>query len=120
MNPLQVRKADVKAILDRTFPDYKGRKFRVKFADHVVLSDLHWSGGSHNEYAFVRIDGAVKALDFSTVAPWSHDNEGRSIQLPPHVCCVKHTDFCGKDLGITLIFNPADEALPAPIRALLK
>jgi len=120
METLQLRKADVKEILARTFPDYHGRKFRLRFSDHVILSDLNWSGGSRNEYAFVRIDGAVKSLDFSTIAPWNHNAEGQRIDLPPHVLCVKHQDFCGKDLGVVIIVNPNDiDALPQPIRALL-
>ena len=116
----KVSRRDVDAIVRATFPNYRGRKFRVALADHVVLSDLHWSGGTHSEYKFVRIDGKVMALDFSGVAPWSHDMEGRCVSLPPHVACVEHTQFCGSDLGLRITFNPANMAeIPGPARALL-
>ena len=116
----KISRRDAEEIIRRTFPEWKGRKVYVELATTVTLHDLHWGGGSRTVYAFVNVDGRAAALDFSTTDPWSHQTEGKTVTLPPTVCCVAHATFCGKDAGITITVNPNDQdALPAPIRALL-
>lgn len=38
-------------IVKATFPEYKGRKFKLVFTDTVWFHDTNWGGGSRNKYA---------------------------------------------------------------------
>ena len=102
---IKVRKAQVRPILKRSFPDYRGRKFKIEFTDEVNFYGTNWSGGSRNSYAFVHADGNDKFL--SAPAPWVNPYEGKKHLLPENVLVVRHTIFCGKDLGITIYAHPS-------------
>ena len=109
METLKVTRKQAKSLLERTFPDYNGRKFRVRFAETVTFYDLNYSGGTRNEYAAVKSDGESVALDgFNRAAPWNNPAEGSTVRLPVDVAIVEHSDFCGRDLGITIYLHPAN------------
>ncbi len=101
---LKVRKGQVKDILAATFPDYRGRKFQIVFQESLRFYDTNWSGGSRNEYAFVAADGRTKHL--AVPAPWDNVAEGQRVELTPNVLVVRHSHFCGKDMGITIYAHP--------------
>lgn len=101
---MKVKKAQVKDILAATFPGYKGRTFKVEFAPTVTFHDTNWGGGSRNKYIAVKSDGRTAMLHVP--APWVNTIEGKTIDLPKDVLMVKHTVFCGKDLGITIYASP--------------
>lgn len=94
-----------KPITKLVFPDYRGRTYRLEFAETVTFWDTNWGGGTRNSYAAVRADGQSACL--SVPAPWVNPVEGQTIKLPPHVLMVKHTIFCGKDMGITISAHPS-------------
>ncbi len=102
---IKVRKAQTRPILDATYPDYRGRKFKVEFTDKVWLHDTNWGGGSRNYYAFVTADGERRYLP--SPPPWDNPYEGRGVELPANVLVVEHCYFCGKDLGITIYAHPS-------------
>jgi len=102
--PIKLRKAQVRPIVDKVFPDYRGRKFKLEFTDAVVFSDLHWDGGSRNSYGFVRADGEMAFLPASS--PWDCPFEGKKLPLPQNILVVQHTVVCGHDLGITIYAHP--------------
>jgi hypothetical protein len=102
---IKVRKGDIRPILNRSFPSYRGRKFSVEFTEEVSFYNTNWSGGSRNQYAFVHADGEDKWL--SAPAPWVNPYEGKRHPLPADVLVVKHAIFCGKDLGITIYAHPS-------------
>ena len=101
---MKLNKAQVKPILEKTFPDYKGRKYSIEFVPTVTFYDTNWGGGTRNVYRFVRSDGAVGCMNIP--APWINVIEGRTVDIPVDVLVVKHAVFCGQDLGITIYANP--------------
>lgn len=97
------------------FPDYRGRKFQFEFEPRLTFHDLNWDGGTKNEYAFVRSDGAT--ANFGPMpAPWANPLEGQTVDVPADVLIVMHKYFCGHDTGIKIIANPCHlpKWLPAP------
>ena len=102
---IKVKKSEVKDILKATFPNYKGRTFEVEFAPTITFWDTNWGGGSRNSYAAVASDGRTAHLNVP--APWENPVEGKTVDVPENLLIVKHTIFCGKDLGITIYANPA-------------
>jgi uncharacterized Fe-S cluster protein YjdI len=109
--PITVRKAEVAPIVAATFPEYRGKKFRVEFREQVCLLDLNWSGGSRSQYRACTLSGEAlgSSAKYNAMAPWdSRQVEGQSVAVPQGACMVRHSHFCGKDTGITITINPAD------------
>lgn len=96
---ITARKAEVADILKITFPDYKGRTFRVCYTTDVTFYDTNWGGGSKNTYAAVQMTTG-KVGRMVVPAPWVNGIEGQRVQLPEDVVIVEHSVFCGKDMGI--------------------
>ena len=101
---------------------YRGSKFRVQVTESVNIPSHAglWDGGSRDVFSALRIsDGTALAFPWQAEAPWSAYREhasGRTIDLKPGFAVVKHTTFCGNDMGLTFFLHPADAApmLPAP------
>ena len=107
---IKVRKAQVKPIVEVTFPDYKGRKFRVQFTDTVTFHDTNWGGGSRNYYQAVKMDEG-KAGAMPNFSPWDNPLEGKKVELPENVVVVEHSIFCGKDMGLRFYAHPSRSRL---------
>jgi len=105
MQAVKVSKRDIAPILAASFPEYKGRTFRVVPIEKVTLHDLNWGGGTRNEYVAVKFDGSHSRL--TPVAPWVEMREGATIDLPLDALLVEYSVFCGADLGIRIYCNPA-------------
>lgn len=101
---IKLNTAQARPIVSQVFPEYRGRKFKLIFTEAITFSDVHWGGGSKNDYAFVRADGETAFLPAST--PWDSPFEGKMMPLPEHILVVQRTFFCGKDLGITIYAHP--------------
>lgn len=99
------------------FPSYSGRMFKVETLrpseDGSCTMNLrsYWDGGSRDYYA------AVELATLRTVAlPDSHPYFDRHSApagiertiIPAGVVIVRHTIFCGKDLGLTVHVRPDD------------
>ena len=108
MNPtVKVKKSDVAAILARSFPGYRGRKFKVVVSEVVRFWMTNWTEGSRNEYKLVPLsEAATRELEVG--APWDNNVEGTTANITPGFVVVEHTYFQGHDLGITIHANPAD------------
>jgi hypothetical protein len=116
--PIKVTRQQVEPLVRATFPDYRGRKLRVEARTSVSLQDLNWSGGSRTQYRACTLDGQPtgNSNKYHAMAPWdSRQVEGQSLPVPSGFAVVRHTIFCGKDLGLTVTINPADmpRLLPA-------
>ena len=112
----------LKDIVRRTFPDYKGRTYRLYKQASVTLSDLNWSGGTRSWYAAVNVaDMNVGHLVWNKHPMDPKNPEGTRIDIPPNMIVVEHSHFCGKDMGLKFYVNPespltaqfAQIALPA-------
>ena len=108
---IKINSKQAKPIVERTFPEYKGRKFIVEFCEKVTFHDTNCGGGTVNKYVFV---GMNRELTFNAPAPWNNPVEGKTIDLPENLLIVEHSMFCGKDCGITIYAHPknAPKILP--------
>jgi hypothetical protein len=119
-NWIEVKKADMAAIIRATFPDYRGRKVKLCAAESVTIhmADLNWSGGSRYQYRGATLSGqSTGSLDkHNATAPWDKPVGSFDVPIPAGACVVEHVMFCGKDLGLRIYVNPVDLAryLPKP------
>ena len=104
MDYIVVKKSDVWDIVKRVFPDYSGRKFRVAFSEEITFTDTNWSGGTKTYYGAV---GSKGASVFEAPAPWANPVEGATLKMKPEAIVVKHSYFCGRDTGITVVMHPS-------------
>ena len=101
---IKLNTAQAKPFAKKAFPNYRGRKFKIVFTDHVTFYDTNWSGGTRNQYVALRSDGKTALLTVG--APWVNPVEGKTIDLPEDIVIVEHTIFCGQDAGIRIYANP--------------
>lgn len=110
---ITVRPSDIKAIIDATFPDYKGQKAAVSIQPTASYdaADLTWQGGSKTEIVALRVGagGTFQIMSLSVLSPWSGQSWGGPI--PADIMLVEHVIFCGKDLGIRCIVSPDSQFL---------
>lgn len=113
--PLKVTKKQIQPLLAVSFPNYKGRTFKVYFTEEITLSDLNWSGGTKCTYAAVKMsEGRCEA--FPHFSPWNNPLEGKTIPLPESgdIVVVMHSYFCGQDMGITFYAHPSAQQKMLP------
>jgi len=103
---IKVRKAQVKPLVEATFPEYKGRSFLVEFTPTVTFYDTNWGGGTRNTYRAVRVDGGTVGR-FPGFSPWDNPIEGKTVELPEGMVVVVHAIFCGQDLGLRFYAHPS-------------
>lgn len=117
MQAIKAKRADVAALIAATFPEYRGRTYRVCPATRVRLDNLNWCGGSRSQYRACTLAGeSVGSADkWNTVAPWVNKAEGAEFELPQGAVMVEHQIFCGKDMGLRFYIRPED--MPARITA---
>ena len=100
----------VQKIAKVAFPDYNGKKFKVKVATGPVnvRHNAYWSGGSRTYYNFVRMDNMKAYGELPAQHPIFDKpiENATSIDLVPGLMCVEHHHFCGKDMGITIKVHP--------------
>ena len=104
MTAIKLTTKQASKIVAASFPDYRGRKFTLKFEQRITFWDTNWGGGTRNQYAFVSSDGRTAILNAS--APWVNAIEGQTFDIPADVLVVEHSVFCGKDMGITIYSHP--------------
>lgn len=108
---IRVRKAQIRPLVEATFPEYRGRTFTIEFTDTVGFYDTNWSGGTRSTYRVVQmVGGAVRALP-QHFPPWDNPIEGQRVPLPEDVVVVEHAIFCGKDMGLHLYAHPSRNRL---------
>jgi len=103
---IKVRKAQIKPLLEATFPNYTGRTFKVEFTDRITFYDTNWGGGSCNQYSVIAMKSG-KTKEVCVPAPWVNTIEGKTIDLPENLVVACHTIFCGKDCGVTFYAHPS-------------
>jgi hypothetical protein len=94
-------------LMQKTYPDYKGRKFYLEVKEGEIDCTSYWDEGSRTYYKFVRTDGKVFEAPINT-APWIQVKENRKIKLIPGLCCITESIFCGHLCGLTIMFCPED------------
>lgn len=111
---MKLRKADVKSILEITFPEYKGRKYELEIVSETYLRNRDWAGGTHSDYrllAEVNNEIQIKsAPDFRPSKALSYEQE--KVLIPKNGMIVSHNYFCGHDCGIRIYISPDSIFLP--------
>ena len=111
MTTTNVKRKDVAQIVAATFPDYKGRKFRIEPRTTWTLSNLNWDGGTRSQYRTCTLDGSRslgRADRYNAMAPWANDAEGKVMPVPQGAIIVEHVMHCGRDEGLYIYVNPQD------------
>ena len=109
--PIKVKKGDVWFLVKRTFPEYRGRTFRLSPAESVTLHDVNWGDGSRNSYRITPLTlDDVTAISIPSPAPWNNPYEGAKMAIHPGFAVVEHSIFCGQDMGIRVHVHPVDLA----------
>lgn len=104
---------EVVEVAMRAFPEYTGRKFRVKAFSGQMSLVSGWDGGSRDDYRVVALDknATVDKFYVPENGTFPTQNGGRTCtlsDLPEGLALVRHSIFCGKDSGLTVIVNPAN------------
>lgn len=92
----------------KCYPEYNGRKFYVEACDHEFETHSYWSGGSKEEFCFIKTNGSILQVPSHTHPYTQHCKENRKAKLVPGLACVVHTYFCGQDLGLKIMLHPND------------
>ena len=86
------------------YPSYNGRKFKI---DTDTPSQLrsYWAAGSKDNFIFYELATGKIAPVHSNHPFFEADQPTRLKKLPVGFVIVKHSIFCGKDMGITVYGN---------------
>jgi hypothetical protein len=120
MPSIKVSRADksIKQIIAATYPEYKGRKVKVRSATRYQMQD-YWTEGSRNFAKVYHLEtGLTGSPSAKAGIPWETAAHAE-IEVPLGVLIVEHVIFCGKDMGITIHAHPDNLAkfLPTEVAA---
>lgn len=103
---MKIKKSELESIIGKiqNHVDYTGKKFFVEFKNTITFYDTNWSGGTKNQYIGIDLN-SLNSKSFNAPAPWFNPVENSTIELPEGKAILKHTFFCGHDLGLTLYVN---------------
>jgi len=108
MSTVWVQTPEIVNIAKSAFPDYKGKKYRLKMELTVDVRS-YWSGGSRSFFNFIRLD-TLEA--FGAMPPQSAYDKpikgAEAVPLLPGLVCVEHLIIAGKDYGIIIHVHPHD------------
>lgn len=108
---MKLRKADVSELLKISYPDYKGRKFKVSIKKEYYLKD-YWSGGSRTYAKFAKfVNDHWEVVTNPFTNPYK-DSAHVQFNVPNDIIIIEHIFFCGKDLGINFVVSPNFIYLP--------
>lgn len=105
-DPSKLRTSDhrVKELIQRTYPEYRGRKVKIVQRDTYHMSD-YWSGGSRTYVVAVNLANMQVEHHKGVSSNPFNDSAHDSFSIPDGVAMVEHVIFCGKDLGIRINVN---------------
>jgi len=90
---------------------YSGNKFKAQAVTSLTIgSDAGlWSGGTRDFYYMIRLaDGATCDFPGQQSAPWNSARADKDVSIDPGFAIVRHSHFCGSDMGLEFFVNPAD------------
>ena len=113
---IKLNKKDVKCILDKSFPDYTGRKFKLELLDkgREIPTESYWDGGTRSSYVIVSDE--LKCMGDSH--QYSNMHPAKQYELSPrwiandYQLLVEHSYFCGQDCGITIYATKTSTMIP--------
>lgn len=97
---------------------YTGRKINMKAKETVTISGTAWDGGSRDTYFVLRLsNGDTLPVPRMNPSAFGGPAEDPVINLQDDVCVVRHSIFCGKDMGLTIFVHPNNMAPLLPPKA---
>jgi len=123
---MYIERYAIPGVILASYPDYRGRKFKLTPCASVKLTGAYWDGGSRSFYAAVHLDtGNVTSACPAITDPFAHtDPMGTRgpavVVIPERTVIVARHVYCGRDSGIEIFARPSDVApmLPVPASAL--
>ena len=118
MSTIYTNDSTVEKIGRAAYPEYTGRKFRVQVVDHPINVKSYWDGGSRSFYRFIKLADVSSVFEVPAQSMFDRQIEGaEAVSLVPGLACVRHSYFCGKDMGIEIMVHPdnAPRLLPEPV-----
>ena len=105
---------EARRIFRAAFPAYKGKTFKVCYANGPISVRSYWDGGSRDYYAFVNLAN-MATMACPTSSHFDNVTGVDSVEIPSGSVCVEHSIFCGKDAGLTIICRESESTkfLPA-------
>ena len=97
-----------KRIFKLAYPAYRGRTFKLSIYEDGVEHNWnsYWSGGSREYFAFIKLSTMELMVAPQNGTPF--DRASYRGQLPAGIVAVRHSIFCGKDTGLTIIARASD------------
>lgn len=108
---IKLTKKDVKSILEKTYPEYTGRKFKAEICTTYHMEN-YYDGGTCYECTLMNFDGEVIPSSSLKFNPLTDPRAHATFTIPDDVMVVEHCHFCGQDLGIRFIVSPTSKFLP--------
>jgi hypothetical protein len=90
---------------------YNGKRFQAEPAESVTIPSYAglWDGGSRTTYSAIELaTGRTVPVSDNMSAPWSDKRQDVTVPLKSGFAIVKHSIFCGKDMGLTFLVHPSD------------
>ena len=97
-----------KRLFKTAYPAYKGRTFRLSVYEDAAQHNWnsYWDGGTRDYYVFIQL-ATLKTVPVPQNGTLFDRKKYRST-LPEGIVAVRHTIFCGKDVGLTIIARASD------------
>lgn len=105
----KLSKKQVKDIVNRTYPEYKGRKFYLDFRKQYTMQD-YWSEGTRYYVKAINENGEIGLPNPSSHNPFNNIAH-TSFEIPLDICLVEHA-YIGNNQSIRFIFHPDTNLLP--------
>jgi hypothetical protein len=96
---------------------YSGTRFKAEPVESVTIPAQAgvWDHGTRDVYSAIELNtGRSVPMPNQSSAPWDKDRQDRKIELKQGFAVVKHSMFCGNDMGLTFFVHPADVAALIP------
>ena len=90
---------------------YSGKSFKAEVCEKVYIPSYagNWDSGSRDTYSAIELaTGKSMAASNNYSAPWDKDRKDQHIALRSGFAVIRHSIFCGRDMGLTFYVHPED------------
>jgi hypothetical protein len=90
---------------------YSGKSFKAEVCEKVYIPSYagNWDSGSRDTYSAIELaTGKSIAASNNYSAPWDNDRKDQHIALRSGFAVIRHSIFCGRDMGLTFYVHPED------------
>lgn len=96
-----------KSLFSRAYPQYRGRKFYMEVRETPIDVRSWWDGGSRDYFVFVNLATGAVSQQVPAQSGFDKPIDGADrVSLPVGFACIRHSIFCGRESGLTIIVRP--------------